>query len=224
MEWQEMLRRTLAIEDWDRIALLAAEDTPSGRYDEIRQPPVAPSVRLPPALAGQRARCLQAVIHRLHASHLSVRQLQLSRGGGAALPLQVNDLLHMVLAPARVFEDSGLRGAAGLVVREAFVSALTTVVVEYARAVVASCGTPPSLPACPLRLIAGMHLTHKRAVETEGAPQPGLQTFSAEAERIIAAQAPLPGLIVRLNTLDTLVDRCVWLLFSSLLCARSWGG
>jgi hypothetical protein len=220
-EWQEMLRRTLAIEDWDRIALLAAENTPSGRYDEIRQPPVAPSVRSPPALAGRRARCLQLVIHRLHASHLSVRQLQLSPG--AALPLQVNDLLHMVLAPARVFEDSGLRGAAGLVVREAFVSALTTVVVEYARAVVASCGTLPALPACPLRLIAGMHLTHKRAVETEGAPQPGLQTFSAEAERVIAAQAPLPGLIVRLNTLDTLVDTCVWLLFSSLLCVREAG-
>lgn len=126
---------------------------------------------------------------------------------------QVNDLLQMVLAPARVFEDSGLRGAAGLVVREAFVSALTTVVVEYARAVVESCGSVPSLPKCPLRLIAGMHLTHKRATEPEGRPQPGLQTFSAEAENTIAAQSPLPGLVVRLNTLDTLVDRCGRLIY-----------
>lgn len=46
-EWQDMLRRTLAIEDWDRIAQLAVEQTPSGRYDEIEQPPVAPSVRSP---------------------------------------------------------------------------------------------------------------------------------------------------------------------------------
>ena len=60
-----------------------------------------------------------------------------------AVAPSVNDILTMVAAPARLFDASGLRNAANPALRHAFVQAVADAIVEYAQAVLRSCGEVP---------------------------------------------------------------------------------
>ena len=137
-----------------------------------------------------------------------------SAGSTAAESGSARDLLEMLLKPARLFKESGLRAAATAAARGRFVRAFSDTLIDYTRAAAGEHEHHRlGLPALPhADMPVGEHLTRRGVTGQQQEARLGAQTFAFDASHPADAgvtalvEASLSSLAVRLNSLDYLVD------------------
>eukprot|EP01043_Picozoa_sp_COSAG02_P004354 COSAG02_NODE_112_length_35994_cov_12.152695_24_plen_966_part_00 len=182
---------------------------------------VSDTDRLPPAFNGRtitelfETRIARWVDGRIGdwEKHLQ-RLLQIEtweRAGVMPHSQSVNDLMEMLSAPMRMFEGSGLSGAASEEHRGRFVQALAEMVQSYVQRVATGCDSDgvgglrmPTLPQANLPL--NEHLTRRSATKQHAEARLGQQDFSTAEEAAASSlrDATFASLAMRVNTLDIL--------------------